>query len=136
MVTSRSITEQDRESVEQALSRDFFHPDTDANVFFEKGTMTNVYEDEQGPVLLVRTYKSLHLDLMCFDNADVVRNKAVLQEGWPLLVSGAQRNGFKEIVTTVNGPALLKFLTKKVEDGGFGFEEVNVDGEVSLRRSI
>jgi hypothetical protein len=136
MVTSRFITEQDRASVEQALSRDLFHPGTKADVFFEPGTITNVYEYDGKPVLLVRVYSCLHLDLMCYDNADVVHNKAVLEEGWYPLVAGARAAGFKEIVTTANGPALLKFLTKKVEDGGFGFEEVNVNGEVSLRRTL
>jgi hypothetical protein len=136
MVTSRRISETDRAGVEQALARDFFHPDAKADTFFEPGTITNVYEDDQQPVLLVKVYKCLHLDLMCYDNADTVRNKAVLQAGWIKLIADAKANGFKEIVTSVNGPALLKFLTKKVEDGGFGFEEVNVDGQIGLRRRI
>jgi hypothetical protein len=136
MVSSRRISETDRAGVEKALARDFFHPDTKADVFFEQGTITNVYEDDHQPVLLVKVYKCLHLDLMCYDNADTVRNKKVLQAGWVRLVADAKANGFKEIVTSANGPALLRFLTKKVEDGGFGFEEINVNGEISLRRTI
>ena len=136
MITSRRIEETDRASVEQALARDTFHPGVTADVFWEPGTLTNVYEYDKKPVLLVRVYKCLHLDLMCYDNSDVVHNKAVLEAGWEKLVTSAKDNGFKEIITSVNGKALHRFLTKKVEEGGFGFQEVNVGGEVALRRIL
>jgi hypothetical protein len=133
---SRPVEQADRPSIEAALARDVFHSSVSSDVFFQPGTCTSVYEDDGKPVLLVRAYRSLHLDLMCFDNADTVRNKAVLEEGWPRLVENAKANGFKEINTSANGPALLKFLTKKIEDGGFGFEVINVKGEVALRRAL
>ena len=136
MVTSRRIAETDRAGIEQALARDEFHPGVTADVFWEPGTLTNVYEYDKKPVLLVRVYKCLHLDLMCYDNTDFERNKTVLEAGWPKLVESAKKSGFKEIITSVNGKALFRFLTKKVEDGGFGFEEVNVNGEVGLRRQL
>ena len=136
MISSRRIEEVDRANVEQALARDTFHPGVKADAFFEPGTVTNIYEEDHQPVLLVRVYKCLHLDLMCYDNADVARNKKVLQAGWPKLVESAKKSGFKEIITSVNGKALFRFLTKKVEDGGFGFQEVNVNGEVALRRTL
>ena len=136
MVTSRRIAETDRAGIEQALARDEFHPGVTADVFWEPGTLTNVYEYDKKPVLLVRLYKCLHLDLMCYDNTDFERNRTVLEAGWEKLVTSAKANGFKEIITSVNGKALFRFLTKKVEDGGFGFEEVNVNGEVGLRRQL
>lgn len=136
MVTSRRVEEKDRTGIDQALASDTFHPATRSLDFFEEGTVANVYEDDGKPILIVRVYKCLHLDLLCYDNADVVRNKKVLQAGWPKLVALAKANGFKEIVTSANGPALLRFLTKKVEDGGFGFEEINVNGEIALRRTL
>ena len=136
MITSRRITEIDRAGVEQALARDEFHPGVTADVFWEPGTLTNVYEYDKKPVLLVRVYKCLHLDLMCYDNTDFERNRTVLEAGWPKLVESAKKSGFKEIITSVNGKALHRFLTKKVEEGGFGFEEVNVGGETALRRIL
>ena len=138
MISSRRIEETDRASIEQALARDIFHPGVKADVFYEPGTATNVYEYDHEPVLVVRVYKCLHLDLMCYDNTDFVRNKKVLEAGWPKLVASAKSNGFKEVITSVNGPALLRFLTKKVEDGGFGFEEVQTkeSGEIALRRVL
>ena len=136
MVTSRRVQETDRAGIEQALARDTFHPGVKADAFFEPGTVSNVYEYDKKPVLLVRVYKCLHLDLMCYDNADVECNRTVLEAGWPKLVESAKKSGFKEIITSVNGKALFRFLTKKVEDGGFGFEEVNVNGEVGLRRQL
>ena len=136
MVTSRRIAETDRAGIEQALARDEFHPGAKSDVFFEPGTVTNVYEYDKKPVLLVRVYKCLHLDLMCYDNADVEHNKMVLEAGWEKLVTSAKSNGFKEIVTSVNGAALLKFLTRPVEHGGFGFERIEVYGEIALRRLL
>ena len=136
MITSRRIEETDRASVEQALARDTFHPGVTADVFWEPGTLTNVYEYDKKPILLVRVYKCLHLDLMCYDNSDVEHNKAVLEAGWEKLVTSAKANGFKEIITTVNGAALLRFLTRPVEQGGFGFEKVENAGETALRRVL
>jgi hypothetical protein len=136
MITSRRITETDRTSIKHALAQDTFHPDTNSDVFYQEGVITNAYEDEKGISLFVRAYKVLHIDLLCFDNGDHVRNRIALEAGWPALVAGARAGGFKEIVTSVNGPALLKFVTKKIEDGGFGFKEVNVNGEISLRRTV
>ena len=136
MVTSRRVQETDRAGIEQALARDEFHPGVTADVFWEPGTLTNVYEYDKKPVLLVRLYKCLHLDLMCYDNTDFERNRTVLEAGWEKLVTSAKANGFKEIITSVNGKALFRFLTKKVEDGGFGFEEVSVGGETALRRLL
>ena len=136
MISSRRIEEADRAGIEQALARDEFHPGVAADVFWEPGTLTNVYEYDKKPVLLVRVYKCLHLDLMCYDNTDVERNKTVLEAGWPKLVESSKKAGFKEIVTSVNGKELHRFLTKTVEDGGFGFEEVAVGGEVALRRQL
>jgi hypothetical protein len=136
MITSRRIAETDRASIEQALARDTFHPGVRADVFYEPGTLTNIYEYDREPVLAVRVYKSLHLDLMCYDNADVERNRKVLEAGWQKLVASAKENGFKEIVTAVNGAALLKFLKRPVTQGGFGFEEISVNGEIALRRLL
>lgn len=136
MVTSRQITETDRPSLAQALDRDIFHQGTKVDAFYEKGTMTNVYEDEQGPVLVLRASRSLRIDMMFFDNDARLRNKAVMLEGFQALLHGARQAGFKEITTSTNSPALLKFATLKEEDGGFGFEEVTVNGEVALRRQL
>jgi hypothetical protein len=136
MISSRRIEESDRVRIEQALARDTFHPDAKSDIFYQEGVITNAYEDEAGIALFVRAYKVLHIDLLCFDNGDHVRNRAALEAGWPALVAGARAGGFKEIVTSVNGPALLKFVTKKIEDGGFGFEKIEVNGEIALRRML
>ena len=136
MISSRRITEADRLGISEALAHDTFHPGVKPDAFFEPGTVTNVYEYDKKPVLLVRVYKCLHLDLMCYDNADVARNKAVLEAGWEKLIASAKANGFKEVITSVNGAALLKFLTRPVEHGGFGFERIEVNGETALRRVL
>jgi hypothetical protein len=136
MVTSRQITKADRPAIADALSKDIFHQGTKVNAFYEKGTLTNVYEDEQGPVFLLRGSRSLRIDMMFFDNGDRERNKATMLAGFQALVAGARAAGFKEITTSTNSPALLQFALLKEKDGGFGFEEVTVNGEVALRRLL
>lgn len=136
MVTSRHITEDDKASIQQALANDQFHRSTSADAFYDEGTLSNIYEDEDGPILLLRGSRSLRIDMMFFDNSAKVRNREAMLAGFQKLVDGAKAAGFKEITTSTNSPALLKFATMKIEDGGFGFEEVNVNGEVALRRQL
>lgn len=136
MVTSRKIEDTDRASIAQALARDIFHPGTSADAFYLPNVLTNVYEDEAGPILLLRGARSLRIDMLFFDNLDRERNKAAMLAGFQKLVDGAKAAGFLQITTSTNSPALLKFATTKTEDGGFGFEEVNVNGEVALRRQL
>jgi len=136
MVTSRRIEEKDRTSIEQGLAHDTFHPGTKADAFYLPNVLTNVYEDEAGPIMLVRAARSLRIDMMFFDNKDYKRNKEAMLAGFDTLCAGAKAAGFLEITTSTNSPALLRFATKKREDGGFGFEEVNVNGEVALRRVL
>jgi hypothetical protein len=137
MITSRQVDLlRDRDTLEDALSRDEFHRGTDVSAFFQPGTITNVYEDENGPIVWLRASRSLRIDMMFFDNADRLRNKEAMVVGFRKLVEGAKAAGFAEITTSTNSPALLKFATISIEDGGFGFEEVNVNGEVALRRPL
>lgn len=136
MVTSRRIEETDRVSIDEALTRDQYHPGTKSDVFFLDNVVTNVYEDEAGPIMLVRASRSLRIDMMFFENVDVVRNKAAMLAGFQKLVDGVKAAGFTEITTSTNSPSLLKFATRPKELGGFGFEEVNVNGEIALRRQL
>jgi len=137
MVTSRFIADEDRELLQAALERDTFHPGRSVDIFAEPDTITSLYFDEQGPVLAVRAYKSLFIDLLCLNNADP-RNKRVLQEGWVQLCKQAKEAGYREIVTSVSGPALLKFCLKPQSEGGLGYEQVGVqpNGDALLRHQL
>jgi hypothetical protein len=122
--------------IESALAKDEFHPGTPSDIFYEPGVLTSLYSDDQGPVLFVRGYKSLHIDLLCVNNFDVERNRAVMQSHFKVICANAKSAGFHEICTSVNGAALLRFVCRTEDQGGLGFERVEVNGEVSLRKLL
>ena len=136
MVSCRAVSESDRPVLEAALAKDVFHPGVQADVFYEPGTVANMYSDSEGPVLFVRGYKSLHIDLLCVDNSDAARNRAVMQSDFKVIESNARAAGFKEIITSVNGLALLKFVCRPEDKGGLGFERTEVNGEIALRKVL
>jgi len=133
MITSRKIDLNDRESIDEALARDAFHPTTKSEAFYEPNTFTNVYEDEGGPIMLVRASRSLRIDMMFFSNEDSERNRAAMLAGWDALIAGAKKSGFSEITTSSNSPALVAFGCRVL-----GFEKVQTEanGEVALLKAI
>lgn len=137
MITSRQVTAEDRTRIAEALSRDTFHPNTKADAFYMPGTVSNVYEDEQGnPILFVRASRSLRIDMCFFKNDAKAHNKEAMIAGFKQLVLLAKTAGFAEIVTSTNSEALRKFACIPVDKGGFGFEEINIEGEIGLRRQL
>ena len=128
MVTNRLLEEKDEAILTDSLSKDSFHKNTTFDFFLEQGTISNVYELNDKPVLVVRACKSLRLDIQYLDNNDFRSNMKVMLEGFPELVEKARENGFKEIVFVTTNPVLKKFCTKYL-----GFTEV--EGE-ELRRII
>ncbi len=133
MITSRKVEEKDRVGIEQALVRDTFHQGTVADAFYKEGTISNVYSDEGGPIMVVRGSKSLRLDLMFFDNDDSKRNATAMFSGFKKLADGAKAAGFTEITTSSNSLKLIQFAEKF-----FGFERVQTieNGEAALRRLL
>jgi hypothetical protein len=133
MVTSRHIEDADRAGIEAALAHDTFHPDTKADAFYLPNVLTSVYEDEAGPIMLVRGARSLRIDMLFFSNTDSKRNREAMLAGWETLASGAKNAGFLEITTSSNSPALVAFACKVL-----GFEQVQTEqsGEIALRRQL
>ena len=123
----------DRAVLVESLARDQYHPATMLNVFYEPGTLTNIYEDEAGPIMFVRGCRSLRIDMCFVDNADSERNKEAMLAGFEKLAAGAKAAGFREIITSTNSPKLLAFGKR-----WFGFEEVQTaeNGEIELRRFL
>lgn len=131
MISSRKIDELDRPSIKQALARDQFHIGTEADAFYQEGVVTNVYEDSDGPVFLLRATKALRIDMLFFSNDAKERNAKAMLDGWNQLVQMARANGFKEIVTSTNSPKLRDFAVKLL-----GMQETNVAGEIELKIGI
>ena len=131
MISSRRIEEVDRPSVNQALARDQFHIGTKSDTFYQEGVLTNVYEDEDGPIFLLRAQKALRIEMLFFDNTAKTRNAAAMIEGWKQLLQTARAGGFKEIVTSTNSPKLRDFAVNVL-----GMQETNVSGEIELKIGI
>jgi len=128
MISSRRIEESDRVRIEQALARDEFHPGTKPEAFYANGTMTNVYEDAEGSVFLLRASKALRIEMLFFNNNANERNANAMLDGWAKLVESAKAGGFTEIVTSTNSPKLKNFAIKFL-----GMVETNVGEEIELK---
>lgn len=126
MITSRRLEEQDRKMLDESLAKDEYHKTTTSEFFYEAGTVANVYNLGDSPVLVLRACKSLRIDIQFLDNGDVRRNAAVLMGGFKTLVDMARANGFKELCFCSESPQLIEFCKKH-----FGYEEVK--GELRLK---
>lgn len=139
MKLTTATVEKDRAFLDDALSRDEYHTTTTSDFFLplapngipDVRVTTNVYSDEKGPILFVRHAKALRIDMCFSDNNDHKRNAAAMKFGWGDLVQRAKESGFTEIICSTNSPMLKKF-----GEDVFGFKEVQVDGEVALRKEI
>lgn len=126
-MTDRLFEDADLPLLELSLSRDEHHKGTEPEFFKQYGTITKVYEDENGPILFVRGAKALRLDIQYVDNDDSERNKKAMIEGFPALIAKAKAHGFSEVIFNTNSRALRVFCKRN-----FGFAES--DGE--LRKYI
>ena len=95
-----------------SLTEDEHHFETPVSFFKQPGTLTKVYEDEQGPICFARVTSSLRLDIHFLSNEDSKRNASVLIQGIGPLVDQARVNGYTEIVFTTNVEKLKDFCVK------------------------
>jgi hypothetical protein len=132
-LTDRLIKSADIPLLEQCLERDPHHVGTKVNFFFLPGTLTKVYEDEDGIVLFLRgegieleKTNILRVDVQYVDNAATERNRMAMLTGFPKLAVKAKDNGFTEILFYTNVRALSIFCKCYL-----GFKEV-AKGELRL----
>lgn len=124
MTSSRYLEEHDAALLAESLAKDTFHKDTPVKFFYAPGSMSLMYEDEQGPVFVVRGTKALRLDIQFLDNRDFERNRKTLEDQFPGFVEKARENGFTELVFTSDSPLLRRFFKQK----RYGF--VECEGEL------
>jgi hypothetical protein len=125
-LTDRWIEPQDVALLELCLERDPHHLGTKVEFFFRPGTITKVYEDDNGQVLFLRGEgielpegKVLRIDVQYVDNEANERNRMAMLDGFPSLVEKAKRNGFNQILFFTNVRALSVFCKREL-----GFKEV------------
>lgn len=119
MITDRLLTEADVPFLEASLAADVHHFSTPVDFFKQLGTISKVYEDEQGPIFYARATSSFRLDIHFVDNNDRKRNATALAAGIGPLVEQARANGFTEILFTTNVMELAAYCQKV-----FGYELV------------
>lgn len=125
MITDRLMEDIDLPLLELSLSQDEYHKETPPEFFQQPGTITKVYEDKLGPVLFARASVALRIDIQYVSNEDFERNKEVMLDGFPKLVTKAKENGYSEIIFNSKSRALKIFVRRM-----FGFQES--EGEMRL----
>jgi hypothetical protein len=116
-ITSRPLEHKDLDMLQRALDQDQYeHADKEA--YTQNGAYSEVYEDEQGPIGVLRYTKTLRLLTVWCDNKDRIRNGASVIQAITDAVTKAKESGFTDIIFNTQSPTLAKFCVDKL-----GFEE-------------
>ena len=112
-MTSRPLEEKDLPMLKAALDQDTFehcHP----NEYIMEGAYSVVYEDEQGPIGVLRYTKTLRLVAVWCDNADKGRNAASAVQAVKDAVEQAKANGYTDIVCQTDSESLKRFYVTQL----------------------
>lgn len=118
MITSRPLAKEDIPMLQQAIDDNTFHQDQKVEYYIGPDMFTKVYEDEAGPIGVLRYTKTLRLCTVWCNNRDRVRNGTATIKAIEDSVEMAKQSGYTEIIFKTNSPMLAKFCTTKL-----GFEE-------------
>jgi hypothetical protein len=116
-ITSRPLEQEDLGMLKRALDQDTYEH-ADAAQYTQDGAYSEVYEDEQGPIGVLRYTKTLRLLTVWCDNKDRVRNAASITQAITDAVAKAKASGFTDIIFNTQSPTLAKFCIDKL-----GFDE-------------
>jgi hypothetical protein len=86
--------------------------------YLMQGAYSVVYEDEQGPIGVLRYTKTLRLVAVWCDNADKRRNAASAVQAVKDAVAQAKANGYTDVVCQTDCEPLKKFYVTQL-----GFKE-------------
>ena len=114
-MNSRPLEEKDIPMLEKALDQDTYEHCQPWEYTME-GAYSVVYEDEQGPIGVLRYTKTLRLVCVWCDNADKRRNAASAVQAVKDAVAQAKANGYTDVTCATESPLLKKFF---VEQCGF-----------------
>lgn len=118
MITKRPLIDADLLALQKSLDESKFHSGLKANLFSGPHTESFVYEDEQGPIGVLRYSKTLRLCTSWFNEKDRVRNGASIFQAIKDSVELAKKNGFTDIIFDTESLLLEKFCIDKL-----GFEK-------------
>ena len=117
MITNRPLESKDIPMLKQALDQDTFEH-CQSGEYTMDHAYSVVYEDEKGPIGVLRYTKTLRLVCVFCDNNDKERNAAGAAQAVIDAVAQAKANGFTEILCETESPLLKKFYVEKL-----GFKE-------------
>lgn len=118
----RNLTPKDRPMLEKWIADDPEHVGVSADFFYAPNTTGYVFEDEHGPVLILRASRCLRIDMQ-FQQNQAERTAKTLKWGCAWLEDKAKRAGFVEMAFESMFPPLMRFCTRhlgfKAQKGDF-----------------
>lgn len=125
MIEMRPFEESDVPALEQAISRDTFHPDSWKTEHFtaeKPPKVCSVIADSKGPIAFVRYTKTLRVSCVWNDAEDNHRNARAIIHGIRDAVEKARASGFTEIIVTTESDKLATFFERVLEMSKSGSE--------------
>ena len=119
MITHRALVQADLDMLGRALAQDEY-PHAKLYDYIRDNTFSEVYEDEAGPIGVIRYTKTLRFIAVLCDNKDKRRNAAVVIKALSDAIAQAKANGYTEVTFTSDSPSLIKFCIDRC-----GFVERN-----------
>ena len=116
-MTNRPLTQDDLPMLQMALDKSP-HQDQRVEHYVGENKYCEIYEDESGPIGILRYTKTLRLCAAWVNNEDRARNAASIIQAIEDAVVKAKANGFTEIVFQSDSPTYAKFCIDKL-----GFQE-------------
>lgn len=107
-ITNRPLTSNDLEMLQKALDQDEFRHAEVKNYTMDNA-YSEVYEDENGPIGVLRYTKALKLMCVWCDNKDKKRNAAGAIKAVQDAVAKAKAHGFTMLICETENPALKSF---------------------------
>jgi len=105
---NRNLTEEDKTLLADWIAKEPDHKHT-PEFYFEPGSKTIMYQDEQGPVFAVKYSSALRVDVEFNPEAEKDRIREALKIVVPDVAAQAKDQKFKEIVFTSVSKPLIAF---------------------------
>lgn len=111
----RLLTEDDRDWLDSLVSKDFYHATAGITGDFwldgAKRHQSTVYEDEEGPVVVLKATPILHIDLQLSESRR--RNIKALEEGIPPFMMMAKSQKYLGITSSPASTSVRRYLTDR-----------------------
>jgi len=116
-ITNRPLESKDLPMLKAALDQDTFEH-CEAKNYTMDNSFSVVYEDEQGPIGVLRYTKTLRLVCVFCDNEDKQRNAVGAIQAVKDAIAQAKANGFVDVICETESESLKKFYVNHL-----GFKE-------------